>query len=631
MLSSLRKNAGSLLIKIVLVLIAVVFTFWGVGSFRDQGAKPVAVVNGTPIAYEAYAQVYDNLIENYRRSFGDSLNDDMLKMLNVRRQAMDRVVEQQLLLAEARRLDLRVTNEELTVAIQSMPVFQVDGRFNPDRYRRVLGANRLSPEGFEYLQREGLLISKLQGMLSSGVKVSDIEAREWYDWQEAAVSIDYVRFDPESYTEIKPSDEELATYYDENKGNYRTEPKRKVQYMKFAAVDFENQITIDDEAVQDHYEANPEEFVTEATVEARHILIKVDQDADEAAVEAARLKLVEVWEKAKAGEDFAELAKTHSEGPSKDQGGFLGAFGRGQMVKPFEDRAFSLAAGEIGEPVRTRFGWHLIKVEKSNPESRKSLEEATEGIRAKLRNEQAASQAYDLADKIYEEAFEDDNLTAIAEARNLTVNTTDFFTRQGPVPGVADGNRFATTAFDLPLNIIGEVVELSDGYYLLQVMEEQPAADQPLEDVRDEVTAALTAEQQKKQAAQDAEKFLASARESNDFAAAGQAAGLEVVTTEHFKRRDSIPDLGFEQAINTAAFKLTAENPLASNVIEGNTGAFVIRLNDRKLPEDKAFEDAREQTRTQLQRQKQQQLYSGLIAKLRESSEIEYNLDVDQP
>ena len=629
MLSSLRRNAGSLLIKIVLGLIAVVFVFWGVGSFRDQGGQPVAVVNGTPIAYETFARAYDRLLENYRRSFGDNLNEDLLKMLNVRRQAMNQVVDQQLMLDEARRLELQVTDEELATAIRTMPVFQIDGRFDNSRYQRVLSASRLSPEGFEFLQRESLLLSKLQGFVASGVKVSGIEAREWYDWQEAQVSIDYLMFDPASYTDIELTDEELTAYFEENKANYRTDPLRKVHYLKFAADEFKDKVEVGDNEVQDYFEANPDEFVTAATVEARHILIKVAEDADETAVEAARVRAAELEDKAKAGEDFAELAKTFSEGPSKDQGGFLGAFQREQMVKPFADQAFSMAPGEISAPVRTQFGWHVIKVEKSIPESRQALADATDQIRTQLTTERATSQAYDLAEEIYEEAFEDDNLAAIAEARQLTVQTADFFPRQGPVAGIADGGRFAATAFELPLNVIGEVVEFSDGYYLLQVTEEQPAADQALEDVRDKVKTDLLAAEQKKMATSDAQACLKSVTDGLDLAAAGEVYGLSPVTTVLFQRRGSIPDLGFESAISAAAFKLTAEQPLAAEVIQGSKGVFVIRLQERQLPTAEAFESAKTATMEQLQQRKTQQLLAGFADKLREGSQIELNLELD--
>ncbi|MGB5984021.1 MAG: SurA N-terminal domain-containing protein, partial [Desulfobacterales bacterium] len=590
MLSALRKNAGSLLIKIVLALIAVVFVFWGVGSFRDQGVQPVAVVNGTPIAYEAYAQAYDNLLENYRRSFGDNLNEDLLKMLNVRRQAMDRIVDQQLLLAEARELNLQVTDAELAAAIQSMPVFQVEGRFDSGRYGQVLSANRFSPEGFEQLQRDGLLMDKLQKFLRSGVKVSEPEAREFYDWQEASVSIDYIRFDPASYTDIEPSEEELTAFYEENKANYRTEPHRRVKYLKFSADDFKAQVDVAEEQVTEYFEANPDEFMTPATVEARHILIKVDEGADETAVEAARLRAVEIEQKAKAGDDFADLAKTYSEGPSKDQGGFLGAFQREQMVKPFADKAFAMAPDEISEPVRTQFGWHVIKVEKHNPEVRQTLEEVRDRVRTQLQSDRAKTLAYDLAEEIYEEAFEDDNLTAIAEARELSLNTADDFSRQGPVEGVADGSRFAAAAFDLPLNVISEVQEFSDGYYLLQVEEEKPASDQSLAVVRDQVLADLTTERQQAQASEDAAKLLAAVKGGADLVSAGQEFGLQPKTSEDFKRRGSIADLGFEPEINAAAFKLTSEKPLADAVIQGKGGAFVIRLKDRKKPAAEDFE-----------------------------------------
>jgi peptidyl-prolyl cis-trans isomerase D len=383
MLKLMRERASSLLIKILLGAIVVVFVFWGVGSFKSQRSGNVALVNDQPITVEEFRQSYNNLMEQVRRRFGNNLNDEMIKMLQVKKQAMDLLINQRLLLQEAERLNFRVSDAELSDSIRKIGAFQIDGVFDSRRYNDVLNRNRLTPAAFEAMQRESLLMDKLRSFIAGSVKVSDQEANEWYKWDNAQVNIDFVVFEPENYKNITPSAEEIKKFFDVHKGEYKTEPRVKVRYLHFAPDAYASKVNVTDEDINEYYMENQEEFKTPATVNARHILIKVDADAAPEAVEKARLKARDILKMAVEGGNFADLAKKYSQCPSKDKGGDLGSFTRESMVKPFADKAFSMKAGEISDPVRTRFGWHLIKVEKVNEASVTSKDEARDEIRKK--------------------------------------------------------------------------------------------------------------------------------------------------------------------------------------------------------------------------------------------------------
>jgi peptidyl-prolyl cis-trans isomerase D len=171
-----------------------------------------------------------------------------------------------------------------------------------------------------------------------------------------------VVFEPGRYQDIEVTDEEVQEYFDANQNNYKTELKLKAQYIYFNPQDFAGGVTVAVEDVKDYFDSHPDEFIVPKTVKARHILFKLEKDSSPEVVEEKRKKAEEVLALAKGGEDFGELAKTYSEGPSKDRGGDLGTFKKETMVKPFADQAFSMKAGEISDPVRTQFGWHIIKV-----------------------------------------------------------------------------------------------------------------------------------------------------------------------------------------------------------------------------------------------------------------------------
>jgi peptidyl-prolyl cis-trans isomerase D len=501
----MRENAGSLVIKILLAAIVVVFVLWGVGTNQADKARRVATVNGQVITVEEYGQAYNALLENLRRSLGDSLNEETLKALRVREQALNRLIDQRVLLDEARQMGLRVADEELSEAIRTAEAFQTDGRFDVQRYNQLLNQNRLTPEAFEDNQRQAMLIQKLQHFIAGSAMVSEQEAREWYDWRNASVNVSYVRFAPADFTVPAPQDDELQAFFQQQQERYRTEPMVEVRYVTFREADYRARVQVSAEDVRTYYEENYDEFRIPESVEARHILIRAAADADPAAVEAARLKAQAAHDRARAGEDFAALAQEVSEDPARENGGFLGAFGRGTMVKEFEDAAFALEAGGLSAPVRSPFGWHIIKLEKKTPARELTLAESESRIRGLLTERDARTLAYDDAEAVFDATFGAADLQAAAAQHGLTAAATQAFTReQGPADGaIADPQRFAAVAFELQEKEISDIQEFNDGYYLLQVVSRIADRLPSLDEVRARVQADCLA-QRRQEAAQAA-------------------------------------------------------------------------------------------------------------------------------
>jgi len=377
MLRFMRENTGSWIIKIILGLIIVVFIFLGMGSLGKNRADQVAMVNDVEITMDEYNRSYQNTVEQIRQRFGNNLNDEMIKMLQVKKQAMDRLIEEQIIMNEADKLDIKISDKELQDSIVSIAAFKKNGVFDLKTYQMVLTANRLVPTTFETMQRKTLRQSKVTDLILNSVKVSDLEAREWYIQNNSEVAVDYVKFDPALYA-VTPNDDKIKEYYEKNRENYKSEPQLKVQYIGFMPEDYKAKAVVTTESIEAYYTANPDEFSTPEQVEASHILIKVDDKATSEAIEIARKEAEDIYKKAVSGEDFSELAKNYSQDPSaKDNGGYLGKFARNRMVKPFEEKAFSMKPGDISEPVKTQFGWHVISVKSKTEASKKTLSEAT--------------------------------------------------------------------------------------------------------------------------------------------------------------------------------------------------------------------------------------------------------------
>lgn len=630
MLSLMRKYASTWMIKVVLGAIVVVFVFWGVGSYRSQRASTVAVVNGQSILIEEYQQAYDNIIEQLRRSFGNNLDDNLLEQFQVKQQALDGLIDQILMLQEADKLHFDVSDEDLAKAITRIAAFQRNGVFDQRLYQRMLNSNRLTPETFEKTHRNSMQIDKLRQFITGSIKVSDSEIREWFNWENASVNIRYALFDPESFKTISFSDEEIDTFFDKYKSDYKTEKKKKARFVRFNPEDFRSRVKLAKNAVVDYYEENFEAFKIPKTVEVRHILLKVLPEDKPEVVEAKKKQSLDIRKMALDGKDFAELAKQYSEGPSKDIGGKIGPFKKEEMVAPFAEKAFELNIGEISEPVKTRFGWHIIKVEKINEADTITFEDSKTRIYQKLTGEEARSFAYDLAESIYEVSFEGDDLIKAAEEENMNIITTELFTKQGSIDNIVDSNKFTSAAFSLPLMAISEILELSDGYYILQVIETVSSEIPKLDAVVDRVKADLTTQKKDDKAKAEAEALLEVLKTGKTIEDVLKGKDVVTAATGFFQRKDSIPELGYEPEIARTAFGLSSKNKVSANIIKGQKGYYVIQFIDRKLPDPKEMASKTENIEKLLLQKKSRSAFSTWLAKLKSQSEINIEGDFVQ-
>ena len=622
MLSLMRKHAGTWMIKVILGAIVIVFVFWGVGSWTSQRSGRVATVNGETIVLEDYRTSYNRLLEQVRQSFGNNLNDDLIKSLQLRKRAMDQVVDRLVLLQEARKLHLEVSDAELSRYIQNIEAFQTAGVFDTRRYMNILNSNRLTPEAFELSQRDAILLEKLNSFITDGIKISDSEAMEWYNYENAEVDIEYVLFSPDTYQNITPQTDEIDTYFAAHKESYKIDPELKVRYFHFKPETYADRVTISEDEVQDYYETNFEQFQVPNTVEARHILIKVGQEATPEEEQKARKRIEEIHELVKSGKDFAEMAKQYSEGPSKDEGGYIGEFEREAMVKPFADKAFEMKAGEISDPVRTQFGWHIIKVEKVTEARTRTLDEADAEIRKKLTEDHSKSLAFDEAETVYDAAYDGEDLQSIATARKYTLQTTDFFSQRNPPKTIANGGQFSQAAFSLALEDISDIQDLGDGYYIIQPLEKKAAAIPELETVRDRVIEDLIKEKQDEMAKKEADSLLADLKAGAALAEAAKKSNLTPASTGFFKRNDSIPEIGYEAEISKIAFQLSDQNRLPEAVAKSQKGYYVVLFKARTDAAVENFDSQKAEIKQRLLQQKQFQTYDAFLKNSKNSSEI---------
>ncbi|MCP3901084.1 MAG: peptidyl-prolyl cis-trans isomerase, partial [Desulfobacteraceae bacterium] len=278
MLGYLRERSGSWIIKIILGLIIIIFAFFfGVGGFGPKGQGPVAMVNDQAISFEEYKQSYELMVEQTRARFGANYDQKLLEQLNVKQNALQRLIEQRLLSIVAEEIGVKVIDNELADSLNEISFFKTDGKFDFKKYERVLANNAMSPEMFEYSQKKSLTQQKIQNLIFDTVIVTDLEAINWHRFNNTKVSINYVKLDPASYTEINPSEDEIKNFYNENKENYKTDVELIVEYLKFSTDDYKEKVKVTKSELEQYYNENSQQYNVPEKVEARHILIQTDQ------------------------------------------------------------------------------------------------------------------------------------------------------------------------------------------------------------------------------------------------------------------------------------------------------------------------------------------------------------------
>jgi peptidyl-prolyl cis-trans isomerase D len=625
MLRYLRENTGNWIIKIFLGIIVIVFVFLGVGSFGSKRNDSVATINDEPITIKEYQQAYKAMVDQMRARFGKNLNDDILKALNVKQQALESLIEQKIILTEADKLGITVSKKELQKNLLSIKAFQKNGKFNLALYKKVLSLNSLNPEIFEQNQVHSLIQQKVRDLVLSTVNVSDLEAKAWYLFQNTKIAVDYLLFNPNDYVDIHPDENQIKKFYDENKKNYQSDPKIKAVYLKFSPEDYKNEVTVSETNIKEYYEEHQEQFKIPQKVEARHILIKVDNDAPEEKVKEAEKQALKIYQMAVKGQDFQKLARQYSQGPSKDSGGYLGVFEKKAMVKPFGDKVFSMKPGEISKPVRTRFGWHIIKLMAKFDASIQTLAQVSEKIKKELAKQEMQNFAYDKAGEAFDAVIDGDDFEQVALIANKKFTTTREFTIAGDGLDMADNAEFAKAAFNLSLDDISDVKQLGDSYYLIKVIKKIAPVVQEFDLVKDRVTKELTAKLQIEKARQDARSYLAKALDANALDQLAREGHLKLKSTKLFTRNSRIEGIGNSPEFIRASFSLNKKNKIYSKIIEASSGFYVIGFKEKKVPATSEILQNLKTVKNEIIWRKQAQSFQAWMNEMKKQYTIKYN------
>ena len=625
MLNIIRKNAQSLVIQAVVVIIAVVFIFWGVGAKLKNSSNAMAVVNGKEIGFLDFKQSYDRAVEQYKDQFGGQLPDKFLESIRLKEQVLDQLVQRELLRQGAEAIGIRISKEATQRKIKTIEAFNHNGQFDLDQYKAVLERNRLSPTSFERGIHDDLLIARTSDLIATFTQMPTSEMAHWLEYIEQEIKLAYAVISPTAYrSQVKVTDEELGVWYDAHKLNYKTLPQVKLSYLSFAFADLAKPQELTEQALRGYYQDHLEQYHVPESRRARHILFRVNEGASAEVKAEKKAAAQKVLQQIQQGADFAATAKKYSEDASKERGGDLGFFSRGQMVPSFEESAFSLKAGEVGTVVESPFGYHLIKVEEIQPEKTRSFAEVSQAIRQQLSQKDAKAAAFKMASATYEDIIRAGSLAKFNEKEGATILHTDFFAKDNPPKmDMAGDDAFLQAAFALRKGELSSIVETSSGYAILFADDVKDSEIPELATVRQRVVNDYTQEKSVELARTAAATYLAKAKETGTW-----PEGLEKKESAYVKRIGSAA--GIPENIRKDAFARLGLGLFPETVLSEGTDVSFYQILDSRLGKSELDAGRRKALEQQLLAAQEKNLVNSWLGQLRQEAKIWINTQMLQ-
>jgi len=436
MFDQVRNNKR--FIQVVLALIMVPFALWGVDSYvRDGGATDVATVGGMPISLGEFQQSLREQQERLRPQLGPNASTDVFESPQFRLGVLQDLINQRLLMQVANQSKLRVSDEALIGFISSVPSLQENGKFSRQRYEELVAAQGMSIEMFEMKVRQDLLMQQSMLAVGNAAHTGRIPADRWLAAQleEREIREMVLRAD-QFAVGVKPEADVVKRFYEENRARFENPEQVKLEYLVLSRDKLIEQAKVSDDEAKAWYQTNLARYSTPEQRQASHILLRLEKNASDSEVKAAQAKAEQLLAQLKSNPgDFAKLAKEHSQDPgSAGNGGELGTFGRGMMVKPFEDAVYALKVGDLSPVVRSDFGIHLIKLTGIKPERVRPFEDVRAEIIGELKNQHGAKLFAEAAESFSNTVYEQsDSLAPAAEKYRLSVQTSPWMAKGGEI------------------------------------------------------------------------------------------------------------------------------------------------------------------------------------------------------
>ncbi len=614
-----------------IILYIPAFTGPEAGSPGDVYAE----VGGHVITVGEFQRTYDAQRRRLEQLYPGRLDAATLEQLGLEEQALSSLVEERLLNLEAERLGIRVDDETLAGHIARAPELQRDGRFvGAAEIKRRLELSGVSQQEFEDSYRARLRAERLQALVTDGLGVTPAEAESEFRRRNEQVKAEYVLVPADRFkSQVQVAEDEIHARFEAKKETYRLPERRVVSYLLLDPATLESRVAVTEPELAAYYQEHGEEYKEEEQLCASHILLKVKAtpEAKEGHSEEEASKLAQgVLDQLNGGADFASLArKTSEDQGSAPNGGDLGCFGRGRMLPEFENAAFDLKPGAIAGPIKTSYGYHLIRAAAHREERIPALSEVKERIRQLVVARRARALAQEKVQAAAIALKRGRSLPEVAKEQGLQTQQSPAFSRTDRIP-----------PFDSP-QVVGRVFELKKsevakepfstprGYVFVSVADIQDSRVPALAEIKDRVKADLVDERATQRAAATAAE-LRNRAESDGLEKAAAAAGLVRKETPSLISRGSpLGDLGSGQALDDAAFEL--KEKALSAPVPVNGGYAILRVLERKPFDPAAFAKEKDNLLASLREQRREQLFRAYMNQVRTRYPVERRAPLSRP
>ncbi len=624
-----------ILVLVIVAFVGLVFLEWGgagSGVAGASGGETVAArVNGETIPIREFERAIYFTQQNYEQMYGQSLSPEILQALNLPQQVLDSLVDRKLLLQEAEKLGLSATSEEVRKRILEIPVLNPDGQFvGEELYVRYVTASLgySSASAFEAEIAEELTLGKLESALTNALVISPATAEAAYRQRNESAEIQYILYRADrGAANVSVTPAEIEAFYRENSNRYSHPDQRQVKYLLADMAAIRAQVRLSEAELRAEYERRKESFKGTESANAQHILISAETPEQDA---AAKARIDSLHAELEAGADFAGLARTNSADPgSAARGGDLGWFDRGDMVPEFEQLAFSLPVGQLSDPFKTQYGYHIMKVNERRAAGYRSFEQVREDLERTLTEQRAGDQARNRIAQVrvlleQSRATTDEQVRALA-GNGVTFNDTGWFGRNTQITGIGSSEPLASWAFSADQGAVGSIIDTQRGPIVPWLAGQRPAGVAQLAEVRAQVESDVRLSKGR----QAAQQGLAAAMAGGTFEQVASALGIDPVDASVSRQAAIAGMTGNVGALVDAA--LTSSVGETKGPVEVDQGAVAFRVLARTEFDPAKFAAEKDSFIATMRTNEARKLRASLLAKLRRESRITVNDALVQP
>lgn len=511
MLQAMRNSSQGLAAKVIVFLIIVVFALWGVESIVSLGGgeSPVVDVDGIEIYDAEVKRAVEIQKSNFKQQFGEAFNDELFSEKLLRDTALEQLINQKVSQKFAENLGLVASEAVIDRTILSIPAFQKDGKFDADQFRYFLAAQNMTPMGLRQRLSEDIKVAQLNQLIAIGDFVTPAQTKRWSGLLNEQRQIKYKLINTDDFIDkITLNDEQISEYYKTNEKRFLSEAQAKIQFLQISLDGLISEQVISTEDLAGAYADYKTQIEKNAQRASHHILIEITPELN---AEAALNKANELYSKIQQGASFEELAKEHSDDlGSKQNSGNLGFAEAGSYEPEFESALSKLRVGEVSKPVKTEFGYHIIRLDEVKTGEVKSYESQEQRLLGELKRQKAEVAYSEKIQELTNSSFSAGNLEEVADSLGLKIQESDFFSRPAGT-GIAANAKVRAEAFAENVLLdreLSPVIELDESVVVLTVSDYKEAALKPLAEVKSEIKQQLSLQMAQDMASKQTEALL---------------------------------------------------------------------------------------------------------------------------